>query len=83
MATANNSELPPLARDCYQAFAEELPTLLRTCRDRWVIYHGKQRLACGDSPTELLEEYHQRGYAVADLTVLEVEPAPALAEVDW
>jgi hypothetical protein len=80
----DNEELTPLTRAAYDAFAAELEEMLKTHGGKWVIYYGSQRLAFGDSPTDLLEEYyHQRGYPVNDLTVLEVDRNQPLAHVDW
>ena len=80
---ADNEGLTPLTRAAYDPFAAELDELLKTHAGKWVIYHGSQRLAVGDSPTDLLEEYyHQRGYPVDELIVLGLaqKQVPSFAE---
>lgn len=80
----DNEELTPLTRAAYDAFAAELEELLKSHAGKWVIYHGSRRLAFGDSPTDLLEEYyHQRGYPVDELIVLEVDRNQPLAHAEW
>ncbi|MCY2987755.1 MAG: hypothetical protein NTY19_07815 [Planctomycetota bacterium] len=55
---AEQWEISPGIRRSQEAFRRDLPKLLddRKLRDKWVLYHGQQRLAAAATQRELIRE---------------------------
>ena len=64
-------------------FEQELPSLLQTHSQQWVIYYGDQRIAIGDDPDELVASCEERGYSLKDLYVCKIQPAIPPARQTW
>jgi hypothetical protein len=69
LVSRDGAEQPPLfdipegVRRSHQAFARDLPELLKdqTLRGKWIAYHGDERIGIADSDEPLLQECSRRG----------------------
>ena len=64
----------PMIQKSIDAFRRDLPELLKTHPDRWVAYHGDERVGFGRTETELYRRCFARGLTRDDFIVGFTEP---------
>ena len=60
---------PDMLAQAISAFRAELPQLLTTDPDRWVLFRGPDRVMVGNSQWELFDECAQRGWHPEDCLI--------------
>src|SRR4051812_2775854 len=69
-------ELVAAAREQYLTdFVELLAHRTAHPTERWVAYHGRERIGYGTSKTELVQACRGRGLALGEFLVLGIDPA--------
>jgi hypothetical protein len=77
-------ELPPLVKQSLEAFRRDLPELLKNRKlfQKWVAYHGNERIGFDKLPERLYAECYRRGLKDNEFVVryiIEEDPE----DLDW
>ncbi|MBI1904023.1 MAG: hypothetical protein HYS13_23225 [Planctomycetia bacterium] len=77
------NQVPPMIVRSQQAFARDLPELLKTHYFQWVAYHGDERVGFGRTETELYQRCFRRGLKDDEFVVRSIEPQIADSEIQF
>src|SRR5438876_10912839 len=67
-------KIAPAILQARAAFRCDLPQLLQTQRNQWVVYAGERQIGLGTSKTELHQECLRRGLGPDQFLILRIEP---------